>query len=295
MANINDNELEYLNKFLEKFNPAVGRVLSQNLDKEIFKKYEFITNSIESIRDVNSLKENNALYELDYVRGEDAGTFVVLIPEELIASITDVVMGGSGEGAYKDSLSEIEVNAFSELLPKIFKEIEKIYVKFYEQNLAFDADPLFLTKSNAQDYSDKFKNMGYDYVVNYTLKINKEKDYKLHLLLKTNDLKQVLQQLKGVLDGGLDKKAVVESITLEHLTEIKIDIAAELGRAKVPIKYALELVPGSMVELDTLNGEDIRVFANGIEVAKAQIVVIEDTFGLRITKIVAPEERMKYI
>lgn len=295
MANLNNNETESLNQFLEKFNRAVIKVFSHNLDKDVFKKFEFNLSSLVPIASINQLKQNNVIYELDYVRGEYAGTIAVLIPEELIAQITDVIMGGSGENAYKDSLSELEVNAFMELLPKVFKEVEGIYRKSYEQNLGFDAEPLLLTKSNEEEYENKFSGMIYDLSADFSLKINSKTEYKISLLLKIADIKSLLSYIDFISESGSLKGSSIDAVTLKHLSDIKINITAELGRAKVPIKYALELTQGSMVELDSQNDEEISVFANGIEVAKAQIVVIDDSFGLRITKIVLPEERIKYI
>lgn len=295
MVSISDGEIILIDQFFQKFNASVVKVFSQNLDKDVFKKFELILDSSADVHEINSLKLNNIMYELDYVRGDNASSLAVLIPEELIASIGDVIMGGSGEGAYKGSLSELDINAFSELLPKVFKDIENIYRKNYEQNLAFDADPLFLTKANAQEYNEKFNSSEYDFVINYTLIVNSKTEYKIHLLLKTPAVKQLFSQVILTLDTGSTKGRIIDAISLEHLSDININITAELGRSRVPIKYALELTQNSMIELDTLNGEDISVFANGVEVAKAQIVVVEDNFGLRITKIVAPDERMKYI
>ena len=55
----------------------------------------------------------------------------------------------------------------------------------------------------------------------------------------------------------------------------------------------LGLVSGSIIELDTYDNADIKVFANGLEVAKAQVVVVDDHFGIKITKLISPEERYK--
>lgn len=78
---------------------------------------------------------------------------------------------------------------------------------------------------------------------------------------------------------------------IERLADVDINIIAELGKAQVPMKYALELSEGSIIELDTLNDSDIKVYANGVEFALAQVVALEDNFGLKITKIISPEER----
>ena len=91
------------------------------------------------------------------------------------------------------------------------------------------------------------------------------------------------------------KKESISKMDIDRLADVKINITAELGRARVPIKYALELVRGSLIELDTLNNADIKVFANGIEFARAQIVAVEEDFGLKITQVISPEERLEYL
>lgn len=295
MANLNEIEVEYMSKFLEKFTPCVEKGFSQNVDKDVFKKFAFNIESMLFVGDIEKIKGNNIFYELDYIRNVSASSLAVLIQEELIADISDVVTGGSGKDAYNGSLSELEVNSISDILPKVFREVETAFQKLHEQNLAFDADPLFLTKSDKKNYNDKFDNLIYDYVVNYKVVVNDEQEYTMGLLLKSSDIKATLRELQLYNEDILTKTRTIEAIGIDHLTDVKINITAELGKAKVPIKYAMELIQGSLVELDTQNGEDIRVYANGIEVARAQVVAIGDNFGLRITKIISPEERMNFI
>lgn len=95
-------------------------------------------------------------------------------------------------------------------------------------------------------------------------------------------------------DELTDKQALIENEFLSNidcLSDVDINIVAQLGKAQVPMKYALELNEGSIIELDTLNEADIKVYANGVEFAHAQVVALEENFGLRITKIISPEQR----
>ena len=80
---------------------------------------------------------------------------------------------------------------------------------------------------------------------------------------------------------------------LDLLLDIKLQLAVELGRCELPIKKVLELTRGSIIELDKVAGEPVELFANGKLVAHGEVVVIEDNFGLRITSITEPEERIK--
>ncbi|MCQ2789035.1 MAG: flagellar motor switch protein FliN [bacterium] len=80
---------------------------------------------------------------------------------------------------------------------------------------------------------------------------------------------------------------------LDILMDIKLQLTVELGRTELPVKNVLELTRGSIVELQKVAGEPVELFANGKLVATGEVVVIEDNFGLRITSITDPEDRIK--
>lgn len=82
---------------------------------------------------------------------------------------------------------------------------------------------------------------------------------------------------------------------LDLLMDIKLQMTVELGRTELPIKKVLELTRGSIIELEKIAGEPVELFANGKLVAHGEVVVIEDHFGLRITNITNPEDRLKGI
>ena len=75
--------------------------------------------------------------------------------------------------------------------------------------------------------------------------------------------------------------------------DIKLELTVELGRCQLPVKKVLELTRGSIIELDKIAGESVELFANGKHIANGEVVVIEDNFGLRITSITEPQERIK--
>jgi flagellar motor switch protein FliN len=82
---------------------------------------------------------------------------------------------------------------------------------------------------------------------------------------------------------------------LDILMDIKLQLTVELGRTELPIRKVLELTRGSIIELEKVAGEPVELYANGKLVAHGEVVVIEDNFGLRITSITEPEERLKGI
>ena len=82
---------------------------------------------------------------------------------------------------------------------------------------------------------------------------------------------------------------------IQMVLDIPVTLSVELGRVKVPIKYILQLAQGSVVELDALAGEPMDVLVNGYLIAQGEVVVVNDKFGIRLTDIVTPSERMRRV
>ncbi len=81
-----------------------------------------------------------------------------------------------------------------------------------------------------------------------------------------------------------------------HLVlDIPVQLSVELGRTKVPIKHILQLGQGSVVELDALAGEPMDVLVNGYLIAQGEVVVVNDKFGIRLTDVVTPSERLRRV
>ncbi|MGB8298166.1 MAG: flagellar motor switch protein FliN [Polyangia bacterium] len=79
---------------------------------------------------------------------------------------------------------------------------------------------------------------------------------------------------------------------LELLLDVPLDLSVELGRARMSIQDLLNLSPGSVIELDKIAGEALDILINGRLVARGEAVVVNDKFGIRISDIVSPSERI---
>jgi flagellar motor switch protein FliN/FliY len=80
---------------------------------------------------------------------------------------------------------------------------------------------------------------------------------------------------------------------LDLILDIPVSLAVELGRTKISIKSLLQLAHGSVVELDALAGEPMDVLVNGTLIAQGEVVVVNDKFGIRLTDIITPSERIR--
>lgn len=82
---------------------------------------------------------------------------------------------------------------------------------------------------------------------------------------------------------------------LDLILDIPVQLTVELGRTKIAIRNLLQLAQGSVVELDGLAGEPMDVMVNGCLIAQGEVVVVNDKFGIRLTDIISPAERLRRI
>jgi flagellar motor switch protein FliN/FliY len=88
---------------------------------------------------------------------------------------------------------------------------------------------------------------------------------------------------------------VKQSPNLDFILDISLEISVELGRTKIPISDLLQLGQGSVIELAKMTGEPLDILVNQRLVARGEVVVINDKFGVRLTDIISPAERVKQL
>jgi flagellar motor switch protein FliN len=103
---------------------------------------------------------------------------------------------------------------------------------------------------------------------------------------ETNAAPHVFERLAQ----GANKEAAND---LDMVLEIPVSLTVELGRTKLPIKQLLQLAQGSVVELDGFAGEPMDILVNGCLIAQGEVVVVNDRFGIRVTDIITPSERVR--
>ena len=101
----------------------------------------------------------------------------------------------------------------------------------------------------------------------------------------------------GVLSGEAPRPSAGDApaTDINMVLDIPVQLSVELGRTKVPIKHILQLGQGSVVELDALAGEPMDVLVNGYLIAQGEVVVVNDKFGIRLTDVVTPSERLRRV
>lgn len=82
-------------------------------------------------------------------------------------------------------------------------------------------------------------------------------------------------------------------VNLDVILDVGVTLSMEVGRVRIPIRNLLQLSQGSVVELDRLAGEPLDVFVNGTLIAHGEVVMVNDKFGVRLTDVVSPAERIR--
>jgi len=95
-----------------------------------------------------------------------------------------------------------------------------------------------------------------------------------------------LEELSPAKKGGVYPE-------LEFILDIPLEISVEIGRTKMLIRDLLKLNQGSIIELDKFAGEPVEIYVNGKLMAKGEVVVVNEKFGVRITEIISAQERVK--
>jgi flagellar motor switch protein FliN/FliY len=115
------------------------------------------------------------------------------------------------------------------------------------------------------------------------------------------------QGLEGVAQAAADVAAAVDIAatsaaspakkpqgrTLEFILDVALQVTVEVGRARMTINDLLQLGQGSVVELEKLAGEPLDIFINGKAVARGEAVIVNEKFGVRLTDIISPEDRIE--
>jgi flagellar motor switch protein FliN/FliY len=103
-----------------------------------------------------------------------------------------------------------------------------------------------------------------------------------------------LDELENATDASLASSIGLGSeVNLDVILDVPVTMAMEVGRTKISIRNLLQLNQGSVVELDRAAGEPLDVFVNGTLVAHGEVVVINEKFGIRLTDVISPAERVR--
>lgn len=93
--------------------------------------------------------------------------------------------------------------------------------------------------------------------------------------------------------GQVASSALKQSRTLDFILDVALHVTVEVGRARMTIQDLLQLGQGSVIELEKLAGEPLDIYVNGKHVARGEAVIVNEKFGVRLTDIISPEDRVE--
>ena len=84
-------------------------------------------------------------------------------------------------------------------------------------------------------------------------------------------------------------------MNLNLILDVMVTLSLEVGQVQMPVRDLLQLAPGAIVELNRLATEPLDVLVNGVRIARGELVVVDEKFGIRLTEVVSPAERMEQV
>ena len=295
---------------------VVSTVLSKNADFKIM--------NIE-VAEANSIEQDLLVDTLDVkvgVENDLTGNFYYMISKEITATLSDLMMMGDGTAAF----DEEHKDALSELVNQIMGSVNTTMTEEYRTTLSFSQADLSVVEQNYD-----FDSRG-GVVAKISVKIEEISDSIIYLLADKKLCETFIAHTQGSNEESVDTPsgASVESApstssvpeftpnelaapaatsgggggglfessgnrVLDMLLDVPLNMTIELGRTQMSIRRILEMGPGSIIELDRFAGEPVDLLVNNKVVARGEVVVVDENFGIRIVSLVTPEERIKFL
>ena len=264
----------------------------------------------------DTLGEGYKLLDAKYKSGLSAFAFDV----DTIKKIANILLETMPEG---EEVTETELKAFGEVFSQATSALANSLAKVTDANIAIEES---LGDSEMESLDENVVQLA------IALSINEEVDTTIYYYITYavyNTLFKVLKsklppeetknsENKSINDSRIEEtseesvvdeesSATIQPICFEELTEdlvanqkenmnllmdLQLQVSVELGKVKKPIKDILQFTQGTIVELDRLAGDNVDVLVSGKIIAKGEVVVVDQNFGVRITKIVLPEKRV---
>lgn len=293
---LSQNEIKVLSDVMSKAMEACGSVLSTTLSRGAsITNPEIVVEAVESLKE--SFPNPAIIAESEYTRGI-RGETVIILPKNIGAIIADLMMGGDGSSP-PEEINELYLGAVNEVLGQMMSAGVGTFATTL--NKGVEMSSLRVNVVVPKDITlSLFKR---DVIVRIVCKLRIsgfEDD--LFIQLISFDLAKAIIAAYGESKGvhpvqfaplGSGVPGVEGNIGL--LMDVPVTGAVELGRTEMYIKDILSLGPGSIVELDREAGEPVDLLINGKLIAKGEVVVIDDDFGIKITEIISPADRISHI
>ncbi len=293
---------ESIKSLIETIKEQIVNVFSITLSLEV--SSDIISINFYNKDKIGELSKDQLVSIATTYTGAIKGRIIYLMTKEDVAMISDLMMMGEGTTEWSDDFIESIGEAFNQIDGNLVTPLGnfaggQIEISSAEVNLISldDADSfsdfyLVMLKLTIGDKIDSQFAILID--PDIILKLQEKQQQATQestadkVTVKTPDLEKFDQEEKQVSSGATELPKNIEMIL-----DISLPVTIELGRTSMRIRDILELGHGSIVELDKLAGEPVDVIVNDKVIAKGEVVVIDENFGVRITSLVGMDERIK--
>lgn len=293
---------------------------SKKLNTLLNSEVEILFDSVNIIEDIDSVSE---MFDKVVVMQNTfkLGELYTNLPSSCASPLAELMMSGEVEGG-NNEMGDLKEKAITEIFSQLMEGYSEELSRELYQNFSVKVAKTVYAKDFEKSKSLMPAVLKGAVVITYRVNFTRVAKDVIRQVIPIELFQQMLELIKPDLDTDEelikmqepnfdeDNSIMVQpvqfptfdnqtSMQLEGnknfnlLLDIKLKLTVELGRAELPIKRVLELTRGSIIELDKIAGEPVELFANGKLVARGEVVVIEDNFGLRITNIISPDERIK--
>lgn len=227
------------------------------------------------------------------------GSFTFAWPSELVAKMADLMLAGDGTTPFNP---EEHIDAIQEIASQILGPIATHLSDNLENKVEFGTPEAGLAEASqvATDLSTLVTTV-------ITGKLGEE-EYQWTFSISTDQA--MLMAEISMEEETPEPEVVTESVEFEKFPDVKstiegsadnidllmdlsLQVSIELGRTKLFVKNILELGQGSVIELNKLSGDPVDIFVNEKKFAEGEVVVVDENFGVRITDVVSPSERVE--
>jgi flagellar motor switch protein FliN/FliY len=269
--------------FFEATGPALTTVLNRRATAEVVAVETLTLDALCKTRPLPWV-----LVEIPFARGLSGTQWLVLGLADAVR-FGEVLLGGQDEaaelndghlGAIRDAVNQMLASAGPALMPLFARSIA------YGPATVRSADATLPAELGA----------GPDRLSVITARVRANGDLQLDMLLLTDEgLSRDIASAGAVTPAAASAPAPDDrsSSRLDLILDVTLPVTVELGRARMQIQDVLKLAPGSVIELDKSAGDPVELFINDRAIAKGEVVIIDENFGIRLTSIVTATERIK--
>ena len=262
-----------------------------------------------------------AVVSVQYTEGlEGTGMLVLAVPDAAV--VADMMMGGEGTPA--DALDEMQTSAVNEAMNQMMGGAASTMAELVGRRVEISAPGLQILDLAGEGVASLAGRGGRVVRITFPLRVEGLLDTTLMQIMPVGFARLLLETvgkaprppLEGDAAADDDRhlhpvpdtpRPVAQPVTFPALEEgadipgagdigllldVPLQVTVELGRTQLRIRNVLELVPGSIVELDRLAGEPVDVLVNGKQIARGEVVVIDEEFGVRITDVASQANRL---